>query len=142
MSAAELGPVPASAPASTLRGSYWAALVSLFTSSSTLVCCALPALLVALGAGAVMSSLVSLFPQLVWLSENKEALFIGAGVMLGASGVLQWRSRSAPCPIEPTQRAACLQTRKVSFRVYALSLVVYAVGGWFAFVQPWLADAA
>ncbi len=28
--------------------------------------------------------------------------------------------------------------RKTSLRLYLFSLLVYGVGGWFAFVQPWL----
>ena len=53
------------------RSGFWASVASLFASSSTLICCALPALLVALGAGAALSSLVSAVPQLVVLSEHK-----------------------------------------------------------------------
>ena len=113
------------------RTGLWA---SLFASSGTLVCCALPALLVALGAGAVLSSLVSVFPQLVWLSEHKEGLFIVAGLMLAASGGLQWHNRTAPCPTDPALRHACLRTRKTALRVYGVSVLVYAVGGWFAFI--------
>jgi hypothetical protein len=115
---------------------FAASLLSLFASSSTLVCCALPALLVALGAGAALSGLVSAFPQLVWLSEHKVALFTFAGIMLGASGALQWHNRTAPCPTDPALRAACLRTRSTSLRLYYVSLVVYVVGAWFAFVQP------
>ncbi len=118
------------------RAGFWASLATLFASSGTLVCCALPALLVALGAGAALSSLVSAVPQLVWLSEHKEALFLGAGAMLAASGALQWSHRHAPCPVEPRLRDACLRTRKASRRVYAASGLIYLVGGWFAFVQP------
>ncbi|MES2102231.1 MAG: hypothetical protein V4569_20580 [Pseudomonadota bacterium] len=121
------------------RTSLWTSVLSLFASSGTLVCCALPALLVALGAGAALSSLVAVFPQVVWLSEHKEGLFVFAGPAIAASGVLQWRNRSAPCPTDPALRRACLTTRKTSLRVYVLSVMVYAVGGWFAFVQPWLA---
>ena len=121
------------------RTSLWTSVLSLFASSSTLVCCALPALLVALGAGAALSSLVSVFPQIVWLSEHKEGLFVFAGLAMAASGVLQWRNRNAPCPVDPALRQACLKTRKASLRVYLFSVLVYAVGGWFAFVQPWLA---
>ncbi len=113
-----------------------ASLLSLFASSSTLVCCALPALLVALGAGAVLSSLVSVFPQLVWLSEHKTGLFSFAGAMLLASNMLQWRNSTAPCPSDPALRKACLRTRKLSWRMLLLSVAVYAVDGWFAFVQP------
>lgn len=116
------------------RTGLWASLASLFASSGTLVCCALPALLVALGAGAVLSSLVSVFPQLVWLSEHKEGLFIVAGLMLAASGGLQWHNRTAPCQTDPALRHACLRTRKTALRVYGVSVLVYAVGGWFAFI--------
>ena len=122
------------------RGGLWTSLASLFASSSTLVCCAIPALLVALGAGAALSSLVSIFPQVVWLSEHKTELFGFAGVMMIGSGALQWRNRSTPCPIDPALREACLKTRKTASTVYAASVVLYLIGGWFAFVQPWLSD--
>jgi hypothetical protein len=118
--------------------SRWFAFISLFTSTGTLICCALPALLVALGAGAALSTLVATVPGLVWVSEYKEAVFGVAGVMLAISGWLQWRGRYAPCPVDPAQRDACLRTRKTSARVYLVSVAVYAVGGWFAFVQPLL----
>ena len=120
------------------RSSLWTSVASLFATSGTLVCCAIPALLVALGAGAALSSLVSVFPQIVWLSEHKEAVFGFAGLMMAVSGVLQWRNRHAPCPTDPALHQACLRTRKLSVVVYAVSVGFYLLGGWFAFVQPWL----
>jgi hypothetical protein len=123
------------------RPGLWSSVASLFASSSTLICCALPALLVALGAGAVLSSLVAAVPQLVWLSEHKTGLFIFAGLMLAGNAALQWYNRNAPCPIDPALRDACIHTRKTATRVLLFSLAVYAVGGWFAFVQPWLQAA-
>lgn len=124
---------------SQTRGSLWSSVATLFATSSTLVCCAIPAMLVALGAGAALSSLVSVFPQVVWLSEHKEALFALSGTALAVSGWIQWRNRRAPCPLDPRLREACLRTRRASTRVYCVSLAFYAVGGWFAFVQPLLA---
>jgi hypothetical protein len=118
------------------RSSLLTSVISLFASSSTLICCALPALLVALGAGAALSGLVGAFPQIVWLSEHKIGLFIFAGLMLAASGGLQWFNRNAPCPIDPALRDACLRTRKLSLRVYWVSVAIYCVGGFFAFVLP------
>lgn len=120
------------------RSSLWSSVATLFATSSTLVCCAIPALLVALGAGAALSSLVSVFPQVVWLSEHKEALFAVSGAALALSGWIQWRNRTAPCPTGPARRDACLRTRKAARRVYAASLGLFLVGGWFAFVQPLL----
>ena len=114
----------------------WLAFLSLFTSTGTLLCCALPALQVALGAGAALSTLVAVVPGLVWVSEYKEAVFVVAGVMLVVSGWLQWRGRYAPCPIDAGRRDACLRARRTSGRIYFLSVLVYAVGGWFAFAQP------
>jgi hypothetical protein len=53
------------------RGSLWAAFGSLLFASGTLVCCVLPAVMVALGAGAALAGLVTSVPQLVWLSAHK-----------------------------------------------------------------------
>jgi hypothetical protein len=115
-------------------------IATLFASSSTLICCAIPALLVALGAGATLSTVVSIFPKIVWISEHKIEVFTFAGVMLTISGYMQWRGRFAPCPVDPVLRDACMRTRKTSLVVYLTSLFVYLTGGWFAFVQPMLTN--
>jgi hypothetical protein len=110
--------------------------LTLFTSAGTLVCCALPALLVALGAGATLASLASNVPQLVWISEHKDLVFGLAGAMLAVAGAMQWRARSLPCPIDPALARACTQARRTSFRVYAFAVVVFAIGGFFAYIAP------
>ena len=113
--------------------------LSIFTSSSTLVCCALPALLVALGAGAALSSLVGAFPQIVWLSEHKVALFITAGAMLALAGALQWQARrvaALDCPADPQLAEACATAKDTSLIVYWVSLAIYTTGAFFAFVAP------
>ena len=113
--------------------SAWAALAA---SGGTLVCCALPALLVTLGAGATLASLVSAVPQIVWLSEHKAAVFGFALLMTAVGGWLQWQARSAPCPIDPALRQQCLRTRAWSRRVYLASVALLGIGGFFAFVLP------
>lgn len=113
-----------------------ASMLSLLTSGSTLVCCALPALLVALGAGAALSSLVTAVPQLVWFSQHKELVFGFASLMLFGAGLLQWRARGLPCPLDPALAAACTATRRLSLRLYLVSVGIYLVGGFFAFVAP------
>ena len=77
--------------------------LALFASMSTLLCCALPALLVSIAAGAVMIGLVSTVPQLVWLSEHKIQLFIFSALMLSTSGLLRYRNRNAPLPSRPDE---------------------------------------
>jgi hypothetical protein len=121
-----------------LLGSY----VSLFTSGSTLLCCALPALLVAIGAGAALAGLATTFPALIWLSNHKEETFSISAAMLFLSGWLQWKNRSAPCPIDPKLAKQCMQARAVSSRVYFLSVCIFAVGVIFAFVLPFFNDQA
>lgn len=129
------------APELTAPGGLASAWLALLASGSTLICCALPALLVTLGAGAALSTLVSAVPQLVWISEHKTPVFLGATAMMALGGWVQWRNRTAPCPIDPKLRDACMRTRRFSARLYLFSLAVLAVGGWFAFIAPWLAGA-
>ncbi len=112
--------------------------VSIFTSSGTLICCALPALLVSIGAGASLASLLGNVPQLIWFSENKAPVFLFAGVMLAIAGYFQYRNRRAPCPIDPALAQACMATRRTSWRVYVFSVVLFAIGGFFAFIAPLL----
>ena len=72
----------------------------LFTSSATLICCAIPALLVSLGLGAVLIGLVSNVPQLIWISEHKPLVFGISGTLLVLAGLMQWRSSKLPCPAD------------------------------------------
>lgn len=119
-----------------LKHSRLSSLFALFTSSGTLICCALPALLVSIGAGAAMSSLVTTVPQLVWFSEYKVLVFLFAGCMLILSGILQWRARNAPCPANPVLALQCMKTRQWSFKLYLFSVIIFTVGGFFAFIAP------
>jgi hypothetical protein len=99
-----------------------------------LICCALPALLVSLGAGAVMAGLIEAVPQITWLGKNKALVFGIAGVLLAISGAWQWHARSLPCPADRAQAEACARARKVSWIVWGLSVAVYAIGFFFAFL--------
>ena len=108
--------------------------VSLFTSMGTLVCCALPALLVTLGAGATLAGIVSTAPWLVALSKYKLWTFGVSGFLILIAGIMQWRARNAPCPADPIQAAACNRLRRISRWIYSLSVVVWLVGFFFAFL--------
>jgi hypothetical protein len=113
--------------------------LTLFSSVGTLLCCALPALLVSIGAGAVMASLVSALPQLVWISEHKIELFVFAGSMLALSGISNYRTRNAPCPADPAQMKSCLRLRRWSRGILYFSSLIYAIGFFFAFLASWIA---
>lgn len=118
------------------EGHRSSATIALLASTSTLLCCALPALLVSIGAGATLASLVGAVPQLVWLSEHKVALFAGSAATLALAGALQWRARSLPCPVDPARARACARARRTSLWIWGASVALWAVGGTFAFVLP------
>lgn len=108
--------------------------LSLFTSLGTLICCALPALLVTLGMGAALAGFISTAPWITTISDYKEYVFAGAGIMLALSTYLQWRGRHAPCPADPAKAKACARLRTISWFILGFSLLIYAVGFFFAFL--------
>jgi hypothetical protein len=114
------------------------AATALVTSSATLLCCVLPAILVSLGAGATLVGLVTTFPQLVWLSEHKAGVFGLAAVMLVIAGASLWYARRAPCPVDPEAARRCIRLRAFSRRFYALAASAFVLGTVFAFVLPLL----
>ena len=107
---------------------------SLFTSIGTLVCCALPALLVTLGAGAALAGLVSNVPWLISLSEHKAWVFGIAGLLLLGTGILRYINRNAPCPADKAKAIACTRLRNISKYMYWFSVAIYLTGFFFAFV--------
>ncbi len=116
----------------------WSAWLSLFASTGTLFCCALPSLLVALGMGAAMTGLVTNLPQIVWLSQYKSWVFIGSGFLIFATAMQTYTTRNAPCPIDPELAKACKSARKWSVRILAVSALIWFLGAFFAFAAPML----
>lgn len=108
--------------------------LSLFASAGTLLCCALPALLVTLGMGSVVAGLVGVAPWITIVSEHKKIAFTVAGVMLLLAAVVQWRIRNAPCPVDPRKAKACARLKTFSWVVLVSSVLVYLLGFFFAFL--------
>lgn len=108
-------------------------IATLFTSFSTLLCCALPALLISLGMGAVMAGLVSNVPQLIWLSNHKTELFTIAAIMLIISGYFTYR-KGQSCPVDPKQAKTCSNLKRFNKIVFWVSVVLYLVGFFFAYL--------
>lgn len=118
--------------------------LGLFTSISSIFCCALPAIFVAIGFGATFVSLINLIPQLIWFSENKNIVFIFGGVMLLINWPLVMQTRVTSCEIDMKEagdsskglNSICEESKKRSKTIYFLSLVFYATGLLFAFILP------
>src|SRR3984893_7340859 len=85
--------------------------LSLFTSLGTLLCCALPSLLVLLGLGATVASTLAEAPWLVAMSHHKHWVFVVAGCLIAGNLVYVYRvaprlqARNGSC--DPAQPSAC-----------------------------------
>jgi len=110
--------------------------VSLFTSLGTLFCCALPSLLVLVGLGASVASMLSSMPWLVTLSKHKQWTFAVSGILIALSFVNMYyiatRSRAKECGADDP--STCEETSKLSRVLLWLSAVIYVVGVFVAYV--------
>ena len=113
-------------------------ILTLFTSAGTLICCALPALLVAIGAGASLASMISAMPWLITLSQYKIWTFGISGLMLLMAAVFSWYARFQPCPVNPLKANACERLRKLNLWVLVASILIWCVGFFFAFIAVFL----
>ncbi len=100
---------------------------SLFTTTGTLVCCAIPIIFVTLGMGATVAAMTSAFPFLITLSQHKIWLFAFSAVMLLISGWLMFRPGRA-CPIDADLARACNTAFKWNKRIYWASVVIWSIG--------------
>jgi hypothetical protein len=122
----------------------WTAYLSLFTSMGTLVCCALPSLLVLLGLGATVASLLAAAPWLVWLSRQKDWVFAIAGLMLAFAFLYEYRfaprlraTALACAPDDP----ACRSASRFSRVVLWISAGLFATGAFVAYLLGPLLEA-
>ena len=104
----------------------WSWLV-LFASSTTLVCCALPILLVSLGLGAVSASLFASLPFLVTLAQYKAWMFAGSGAVLLLAAWLLFRPGRA-CPADPDLAEQCEKAHRWNTRLYWVSVGIWVIG--------------
>jgi hypothetical protein len=112
--------------------------LSLFTSLGTLLCCALPSLLVLLGLGATVASVLSEAQWLVTLSRHKNWVFIVAGGLISSNFVYVYAiaprlySRSGAC--DASIPAACQTASRFSRIVLWCSAVLYLIGCFSAYL--------
>ncbi|HYL72977.1 MAG TPA: hypothetical protein VEU96_02175 [Bryobacteraceae bacterium] len=111
--------------------------LSLFTSFGTLLCCALPSLLVLLGLGATVASFLAAVPGLVILSHHKSWVFLVSGLLIGGNFayvyVLAPRIQSSPACL-PDAPDACSSSSRIGRRVLWISGAIYCIGVFSAYV--------
>jgi mercuric ion transport protein len=153
MTAMPVPPSPAQrvSPAPARRESRAALLnyFSLFGSFSTLICCALPSVLVLLGMGTTVASVLSAAPWLVSLSRHKIWTFSIAGVLIASSFVvsysiaprlLQGKTRGEICDADdPT---TCAEVSRLSRAVLWGSAILWSCGFFVAYLLGPLLERA
>jgi signal transduction histidine kinase len=111
--------------------------LSLFGSFSTLICCALPSLLVLMGMGATVASALSIAPWLVTMSKHKVWTFTIAGALISMSFMMTYwvapRIREGEACIEddPTM---CGRVSKFSRMLLWGSATIWSFGFFMAYV--------
>ncbi|MCS4178620.1 di/tricarboxylate transporter [Salinibacter ruber] len=106
--------------------------LALFTSTGTLICCALPSALAAVAGGSAVVSLVSAVPWLVPLSQNKEWIFAGAGLMIALSAFLTFRPKGkVACTIAGGE--GCAVAGRFQKVMFWISAGIYGIGVFFAY---------
>ncbi len=106
--------------------------LSLFTSFGTLLCCALPSLLVLLGLGATVASFLSAVPWLVTLSRHKNWVFLVSGILIGGNFAYTYllaprlRAAGAACPVDSPE--ACEGASRLSRAALWISAGLYCIG--------------
>ncbi len=114
-------------PANTLS---W---LTLFSSTGTLICCALPIVLVTLGLGASVAALTNAFPFLIFLSIHKAWVFALSGLLLTLTAWLIYRPAQA-CPSNLEHGSLCNQAQVWNRRIFWVSAGIWALGFFAAFI--------
>ncbi len=105
--------------------------LTLFITSGTLLCCALPILLVSLGFGAVVASLSYNIPGLMFFAEHKIwALSLSALLLLFLAWVI-WRPNQS-CPTDPKLAVHCQTAKRWNQRIFWLSVTIWSIGFFFS----------
>ncbi len=110
--------------------------ISLFASSSTLICCALPSVFIFIGAGATFASIISIFPFLIVISKYKVSITLVSLLILVFAGYINYRTYYLPCPADPELGRICLQTRKRSRSIYYFSVILFTFATIFTYLIP------
>ncbi len=109
----------------------------LFTTSGTLLCCALPITLVSLGMGAAVATMASSAPWLIALSQYKLWMFLVSGILIGLSIYAVYRPGRS-CPADVELAAACERADKWNRRFIIISASMWAIGFITAYALPLL----
>lgn len=117
-------------PNGTSHPRRWGWLV-LFTSSTALVCCVIPIVLVSLGFGAAVAALYGNLPILTFIGRNDNAVLALTALILLAAGWALYRP-GRNCPAEPKLALECQRADRWNRRLFLASCAIWLVSFFFA----------
>ncbi|GMT50294.1 MAG: hypothetical protein IEMM0008_1833 [bacterium] len=123
-------------PGKPTRRQKLTSFLALFTSTGTLLCCALPAAIATVAGGAAVTTFVTTFPWLIPFSHYKGWIFLFAGIMIVLSGIITFRPQSKiVCSV--TGGIGCEVAGGFSKTMFWVSAGVFTIGTFFAyFIVP------
>ena len=108
-------------------------VLTLFTSSGTLLCCVLPAVVATIAGGAAVSSMLSAFPFLIPLSMNKEWIFGVSAILIAINGYIVFKpNQEVACDVEAGEDG-CEVTGRFNKQMFYISASVLVMGAFFAY---------
>lgn len=99
----------------------------LFTSSGTLICCALPVALVTLGLGSAVVGLTGVAPWLIPLTRYKAWVFAGSALLLALGAWLLYRPGRS-CPADPRLGALCSRLDRWNRGIFWVAVAFWVIG--------------
>lgn len=111
----------------------WMRWLTLFVTSSTLLCCALPVLMVSLGFGAAVASLNYNVPGLLFLAEHKLWTLSLSALLLLLLAWMIWRPNQT-CPADPALAALCQKTKRWNKWIFWISVSIWCIGFFFSYL--------
>ena len=104
----------------------WGWLV-LFTAMPTLICCALPIVLVSLGFGSVVAAVFANIGPLAFLAGNKFWVFVLSGGLIAVSAYMIF-IRPSSCPADRELASKCQSAKVWNRRLLLVSGAIWSIG--------------
>jgi len=108
-------------------------LLTLLLTGGTLLCCALPLLLITLGLGGTVAFLTDSLPWLVSLSHFKVWMFIVSGAYLVFTGWVIYRPGRV-CPADPELARLCARADRFNRSILWIAVVIFLSGFFVAYL--------
>ncbi len=113
----------------------WGVLI-LFASTTTLICCALPIVLVSIGLGSVVASIYGEhLPFLRWFGLHDHFVFGITSLILCVGAWTLFRP-GRMCPTDPELAKACNTAHIWNVRFLKAAVLIWCVGAFATFIMP------